>query len=183
MHDRGQEVRQHENNIRYQAQTVDRQGAGTLVDGVCRSPSSWLPQAARLSLVDRSRRPIERSNRIPAHWTKTRCLAPATAGRRRGCSLSSLTQAGLRLHKRGERGDELAPRSARVDFRSAAQMSSDAGTTQGHCSKSSRPRVGSLSPDLCNASANRSRSRAPMMGGCDRVNKPTWVANIVCCRR
>jgi hypothetical protein len=65
MHDRGQEVRQHENNIRYQAQTVDRQGAGTLVDGGCRSPYSWLPQAARLSLVYRSRRPIERSNPCP----------------------------------------------------------------------------------------------------------------------
>ena len=47
------------------------------------------------------------------------------------CWKSSLTQAGLRLHKRGERGDELAPRSPRVDFRSAAQMSSDAGHDPG----------------------------------------------------
>ena len=60
-----QEVRRHENNIRTQAQTVDRQRAGTLVDGGCRSPYSCLPQAARLSLVDRSRRPIERSNLCP----------------------------------------------------------------------------------------------------------------------
>jgi hypothetical protein len=25
--------------------------------------------------------------------------------------------------------------------------------------------------------------RRVLLGGCDRANKPTWVVNIVCCRR
>jgi hypothetical protein len=45
-------------------------------------------------------------------------------------SSSSLTEAGLRLQRPDERGDELALTDVVVDFRSASRTGSHAGTTQ-----------------------------------------------------